>query len=62
MMNKKMNLPQMQKIMMEFDQQNEMLGLKEDELRQRLRHLGHRLKETMIYLTTLSFSLLAIFR
>merc|ERR1719326_2493548 len=29
-MNKKMNLPQIQKIMMEFEKQNEMMGMKEE--------------------------------
>merc|ERR1719238_390333 len=29
-MNRKMNLPQIQKIMMEFEKQNEMMGMKEE--------------------------------
>ena len=39
-----------------------MLGLTKEEVGKRLGHLGHVVKETTIYLTTLTFSLMAIFR
>ena len=39
-----------------------MLGLTKEEVGKRLGHLAHVVKETTIYLATLSFSLMAIFR
>jgi len=38
-----------------------MLGLSKEEVGKRLSHLAHVIKETTIYLTTLTFSLMAIF-
>ena len=44
------------------DRQQKMLGLSKEEVGKRLGHLAHVIKETTIYLTTLTFSLMAIFR